>query len=235
MCRSPFSLESVKAQPADAALLKALYTELEFHSLLKELGPGEDTRAQGLPRGGVGRGAEGVAGSGGRARRWRWRLRNRAEGELALDTVGLAWRVGEARAVTAEYLPHLKGWLEDAAAAKVACDVKSALLALGRLGIEARGFEHDVMLYAFLLDADPSGCSLEEQARRRLDVQLGPAPEQHADITLELWKQLAPAVEARGMGKLYAEIELPLAPRAGAHGTGRRAHRHPRAAAARRS
>jgi len=33
-----FSLESVKAQPADAALLKALYTELEFHSLLKELG-----------------------------------------------------------------------------------------------------------------------------------------------------------------------------------------------------
>jgi DNA polymerase-1 len=120
--------------------------------------------------------------------------------------------VGEARAVTAEYLPHLKGWLEDAGAAKVACDVKSALLALGRLGIDARGFEHDVMLYAFLLDADPSGCSLEEQARRRLDVQLGPSPEQHADITLELWKQLAPAVEARGMGKLYAEIELPLAP-----------------------
>ena len=134
--------------------------------------------------------------------------------------------------MTAEYLPHLKAWLEDAGAAKVACDVKSALLALGRLGIEARGFEHDVMLYAFLLDADPSGCSLEEQARRRLDLQLGPAPEQHADITLELWKQLAPAVEARGMGKLYAEIELPLARGAGAHGTGRRAHRHRRAAAA---
>jgi DNA polymerase-1 len=42
----PFSPESVKAQPVDAALLKALYTELEFHSLLKELGPGEDTRAR---------------------------------------------------------------------------------------------------------------------------------------------------------------------------------------------
>jgi DNA polymerase-1 len=114
--------------------------------------------------------------------------------------------------VTAEYLPRIQGWLEDAGAVKVACDVKSALLALGRLGIEARGFDHDVMLYAFLLDAEPSGCSLEEQARRRLDVQLGPAPEQHADITLELWKQLAPAVEARGMAKLYQEIELPLAP-----------------------
>jgi len=80
----------------------------------------------------------------------------------SLDTVGLAWRVGEARAVTAEYLPRIQGWLEDAGAVKVACDVKSALLALGRLGIEARGFDHDVMLYAFLLDAEPSGCSLEE-------------------------------------------------------------------------
>ena len=39
------------------------------------------------------------------------------------------------------------------------------------MGIQARGFSHDVMLYAFLLDADPSGCPLEEQARRRLDMQ----------------------------------------------------------------
>ena len=79
------------------------------------------------------------------------------------------------------------------------------------MGIEARGFDHDVMLYAFLLDADPSGCPLEEQARRRLDLKLGPAPEQHADITLEIWQQLAPAVDSRGLRKLYAEIELPLA------------------------
>jgi DNA polymerase-1 len=206
-----FSLESVKAQPADAGLLKALYADLEFHSLLKELGPGEDTRARDYR----------VVESAEELKAWLEAAAGApvavapsksAEGEFALDTVGLAWRAGEARAVTAEYLPHLKPWLEDAGAAKVACDVKSALLALGRLGIDARGFQHDVMLYAFLLDADPSGCALDEQARRRLDMQLGPAPEQHADITLELWKQLAPAVEARGMGKLYAEIELPLAP-----------------------
>src|SRR6516225_4992227 len=41
-----FSLETVRAQGADDALLKAVYKELEFHSLLKELGPGEDTRAR---------------------------------------------------------------------------------------------------------------------------------------------------------------------------------------------
>ncbi|MGA2268560.1 MAG: DNA polymerase I [Bryobacteraceae bacterium] len=208
----PFSPEAVKAQPADTALLKAVYNEMEFHSLLKELGPGDDTRARDYR----------VIESPDELQAWLAAAAGApvavvvapsksAEGELPLDTVGLAWRVGEARAVTAENLPHLAAWLADTGAVKVACDVKSALLALDRLGMTARGFEHDVMLYAFLLDADPSGCALEEQARRRLDVQLGPSPEQHADITLELWKQLEPAVEARGMRKLYAEIELPLA------------------------
>src|ERR1035438_6871999 len=76
--------------------------------------------------------------------------------------------------------------------------------------MEARGLAHDVMLYAFLLDADPSGCALVEQARRRLDLKLGPAPEQHADITLELFLQLSPEVDGRGLRQLYDEIELPL-------------------------
>src|SRR5579862_4703498 len=78
------------------------------------------------------------------------------------------------------------------------------------MGVEARGFDHDVMLYAFLLDADPSGCPLEEQARRRLDLKLSAAPEQHADLTLEIWNLLSSAVDTRGLRQLYAEIELPL-------------------------
>src|SRR5262249_28779970 len=40
------SLDQVKAQGPDEALLKAVYRELEFFSLLKELGPSEDTRAR---------------------------------------------------------------------------------------------------------------------------------------------------------------------------------------------
>ena len=94
---------------------------------------------------------------------------------------------------------------------KIACDVKTALLELARLGIEGRGFEHDIMLYAFLLDADPGGVALEEQARRRLDLKLGASPEQHADIALELDRILEPAIDARGLRQLYASIELPLA------------------------
>ncbi len=205
-----FSLELVKAQPFDTASLKALYKELEFHSLLKEFGPGEDSRTRDYR----------VIGGPEELAQWLEQgagmphavaISTAKEGEFALDTIGLARTAGEARAVTSENLSFLKQWLEDAAQPKITCDVKSALLALDRMEIEGRGFVHDVMLYAFLLDADPSGCPLDEQARRRLDLKLGPSPEQHADITLEIWHQLAPAVDSRGLRELYETIELPLA------------------------
>jgi DNA polymerase-1 len=205
-----FALESVRAQPADLGLVKALYKELEFHSLLKELGPNEDARVRDYA----------VVADPGELQSWldgaaggpvAVAVSQSREGEFAMDAIGLACRPGEARGVTAKNLASLKDWLEDPGAVKIACDVKAALLALDRMGIEGRGFEHDVMLYAFLLDADPSGCALDEQARRRFDLKLGASPEQHADIALELFQQLSPAVDARGLRKLYAEIELPLA------------------------
>uniref|UniRef100_Q02DA6 DNA polymerase I n=1 Tax=Solibacter usitatus (strain Ellin6076) TaxID=234267 RepID=Q02DA6_SOLUE len=209
-----FTLDAVKAQAPDPGLLKAIYKEMEFHSLLKELGPSEDTRERRYS----------VIGSAGELREWlagaagtpvAVAITKSTEGEFALDmiaadTIGLARKRGEACAVTSELIVELKPWLEDAAVVKVACDVKSAVLQLARLGIEARGFGHDVMIYGFLLDADPGGCGLENQAHRRLDLKLGGAAEQHADITLELYEQLAPAIDGRGLRKLYDEIELPL-------------------------
>jgi DNA polymerase-1 len=214
----PFDLDALRTLDPDETALKAIYKDMEFHSLLKELGPGEDSRARdyraigsedelkawmaAIPEGApiaiaIAKSAEGEFAF--------------AQGEFAMDTVGLAWRPGEACAVTAENLAHLKSLLECGAVPKIACDVKTALLDLARMGIEGRGFEHDVMLYAFLLDADPGGVALEEQARRRLDLKLGASPEQHADIVLELFGLLAPAIDARGLRKLYTDIELPLA------------------------
>ena len=227
-----FTLESVKAQPADPAALKAVYKELEFHSLLKEMGAAEDTRERDYRR--IAEPAELAAwlasaegapvavavwqAPGEEPEQGLWwggppglPLPAGQAGRPAPLEIGLAWRPGQARAVAAENLPLLKPWLEDADAAKIACDVKSTLLALDRVGIRARGFQHDVMLYGFLLDADPSGCALEEQARRRLDLKLGPSPEQRADVTLELCRRMEPLVDARGLRDLYASIELPLA------------------------
>ena len=206
-----FAFESARAQEPDPAALKAVYKELEFHSLLKELGPSEDTRARDYQ----------ALGSAEAVREWLGAIPAGApvavaisksgEGEFALDTAGMAWRPGEARAASIALIDALKPFLEDAARPKISCDVKSALLALDKLGIQGAGFAHDIMLYAFLLDADPSGCPLDEQARRRLDLKLGAAPEQQADITLEIYGMLRPALEQRGLEKLYSEIELPLA------------------------
>src|SRR3954462_685682 len=205
-----FSMDAVKAQTADIPALKTLYKHLEFHSLLKELGPGEDTRQRDYR---IVSGPEELTAwlDAGGDQPHAVAISKSAEGEFALDTIGLARTLGEARAVTTENLPYLKPWLENHNAVKITCDVKSALLTLDHMGIAAHGFDHDVMLYAFLLDADPSGCPLDEQARRRLDLKLGPSPEQHADIMLEVHQQLAPAVDARGLRELYATMELPLA------------------------
>ena len=206
----PFDLDVFRTQDPDESKLKAIYKEMEFFSLLKELGPAEDTRVRDYR---VIAGEEDL-------KTWMGAIpegtpiaiviAKSAEGELAMDTVGIARKPGEARAVTAENIPHLKPYLECATVPKIACDVKTALLDLARLGIEGRGFVHDIMLYAFLLDADPGGVSLAEQASRRLDLKLGAAPEQHADIVLDLHHLLAPAIDERGLRKLYADIELPL-------------------------
>ena len=207
----PFELDVFRTLDPDEAMLKAIYKDMEFHSLLKELGPGEDTRTREYR----------VIANEDELKAWMAAvpdgtpvavaISKSAEGEFAMDTVGLAFRAGEARAVSAENLAHLKPYLECAAMPKIACDVKGALLDLARLGIKGRGFDHDIMLYAFLLDADPGGVSLAEQASRRLDLKLSASPEQHADIVLELYNMLSPAIDERGLRKLYAEIELPLA------------------------
>ena len=212
-----FALDSARAQEPDLAALKHVYKDLEFHSLLKELGPSEDTRARDYLE----------LASVQAVREWLGTIPEGApvavaisksgEGELMLDSdrgmgmIGMAWKPGEARAASIGLRDALQRFLEDAARPKISCDVKSALLELDRLDIAGAGFAHDIMLYAFLLDAEPSGCPLDEQARRRLDLQLGGAPEQRADITLEIYELLRPAIGQRGLDKLYADIELPLA------------------------
>jgi DNA polymerase-1 len=206
-----FALEDVAAHEFDVEALKSVYKELEFHSLLRELGPSEDSRPRDYQVLGTAGEVEAFLASIPANAPVAVAVAAPAEGELALGAFGLAWQPGVARAVGFPLAMTLRPFFEDAARPKVVCDAKAAILALAKMGIEVRGFTHDVMLYAFLLDADPSGCPIEEQARRRLDLKLGDAPEQRADLTLELWGLLNPAVDERGLRKLYDTIDLPLA------------------------
>jgi DNA polymerase-1 len=206
-----FSLEDVVAHDFDLDALKAVYKELEFHSLLRELGPSEDSRKRDYQVLGSADEVEAYLATIPAGTPVAVAIAPPAEGELALGSIGLAWRPAEARTVSFALLDTLRGFFEDAARPKIVCDAKAAILALWKLGIEARGFTQDVMLYAFLLDADPSGCPIEEQARRRLDLKLGDAAEQRADLTLELWTHLNPAIDERKLRGLYERIDLPLA------------------------
>jgi len=210
-----FTPETLRAQAPDVTALRQLYKELEFFSLLKELGPEQaagprdyqslktaeelDKYLSPIPPGApvavvVAAGEPGLFEAG------------------QTSGLGLCWRPGEARAVPLDLLERLRPWLEDANRPKAVHDLKAVHLALARLGIEPRGFREDVMLYAFLLQADPAGCALPTLAQRFLDRQLEAGLGAQADGILELAVKLGPELDARGLRDLYERIELPLAP-----------------------
>ncbi len=68
------------------------------------------------------------------------------------------------------------------------------------------------MLFAFLLTADPGGCSPEALAERFLDRKLNAAAEQQAEATLAVVELLRPQIPSQELSGVYREIDLPLAP-----------------------
>jgi len=208
-----WKLEETAAREPDAAALRQICRELEFFSLLKELEPeapavtavrdyrtldsAEDVKrhlSEIPPDAPV---AVMLAPAG--------------EGELAVGMLGLAWKPGEARAVPLSLVDCVRPLLEDPARRKITHDLKSLLVAIATLGVDPHGFTEDVMLYAFLLDADPAGCGLEQLAQRHLDRKLGAGIEERADVALELAVRLGSEIDAQGFRQLYESIDLPLA------------------------
>jgi len=199
-----FAFEDLEVRPANAEALKSVYKELEFFSLLKELGPGEDTRERNvaavdenwlaaIPSGAPV--AVAIVSEG-------------PDAQIGLAQVGLAWKPGEARFGTVE---SVRALLEDEKRPKIAADVKSILLMMTRLGVAAAGFNHDVSLYEFLLSADPSAASLDQMVQRRLDLKVDPTPAGQALQLFDLHEMLGNQVAARDLRKVYDEIDLPLA------------------------
>ncbi len=204
--------ESAKVQEPDTALLKQLFKEWEFFSLLKELGPAAETAPL----------EHGTLASAGEVEAWLGSLVPAEPvavavvaaggGEIGFPAMlGLAPRPGVARAIAVDHLDRVRPILEDAGRPKIVHDLKSTLAELARLSVEPRGFTQDVMLYAFLLTADPAGCSLESLASRILDRKAGGGADERADCVLQLALRLGPEVDARGFRELYESIDLPLA------------------------
>jgi len=211
-----WSLENAAAQPPDAAKLEALYRELEFYSLLDGLAssggfeqPNQEDYAVLDSEEAVAAYVQAIAPGATVAVTFAAPPEGGLVGENAF---GIAWKTGQGRGVPVELSAALRGMLEDGQRPKVTHDLKSMLLLCGRLGIQPRGFSGDVMLQAFVLDADPGGCALETLVQSRLNRKLAPEAAPQAGAVLQLHALLEPEIQARGVREVYERIEMPLAP-----------------------
>lgn len=221
-CNVPieFTLDQFAVQAPNTAALRRIYKELEFFSQLDELGPGEDTRARDV---GTLNSAEEISA---------YLAAIPTDQPVALawtpSAAAIAWKPDEARVIPAELREHLRTFIEDAHRAKIAAQVKDLLLALDKAGYQPAGFEHDVSLYSFLLDADPSACGFDRLVLRFLEYRYGGEPERQATYLVELFRILHPQTQARGL-EAVSRSRHSSRRGVGAHGAGRHPRRPARA------
>ena len=186
-----FEMANLATQEPDIAELKKVYKELEFYSLLKEVGPTEDAHTRDYSS--MATREEAVA-YGARlakldpAKPIAFAIESTVDGDLPLTMIGVASEPGVARALSVDFIDAVKPILEDRASNKDAHDVKAVTLALAKQGVEAKGFRHDVMLYAFLLCADPSACSPCDAGGDAISIENWERPRSSMPIWLSRWR-----------------------------------------------
>jgi DNA polymerase-1 len=239
------------AQP-DAERLRPLFARLEFDSLLTTLA--STKQPDDLPK------DHRAVATAAELEQLLADLRGAAEVAIAVETTGHRLRgrriVGIAlspRPGTSRYIPFetnppllpggrdalvqaLLPWLEDAAAPKVAADVKAVLTALRAAGIDGRGFTFDTTLASYCLEPGIAAHDLDALVLRQFGHQrvarqklLGTGKKQktfdeidvgavaahlgeESDYALRLCGLLRPQLVTAGVDTLYRELELPLIP-----------------------
>ncbi|MBI1357167.1 MAG: DNA polymerase I [Acidobacteria bacterium] len=207
-------LDALAVGEPDLDKVRALYTELEFHSLLSELDVPEEQKDTATT---VVQTPEALA---------EW-LAAQPAGPLAVAVslhdagddavieaggVALSAQAGDAAFAAAADLALVKPLLEDAARAKRVHDEKSTLKALRRRGVELRGVIDDTMLAGFLVDSSRTDYSLPKAVARKLGVQLDDDLGRAADLIRALGVALEPELEQGELQDVYRRIEMPLAP-----------------------
>ena len=199
-----WDLAVLKRQQPNTSVLKGLYKELEFFSLLKDLPPEDDSATRDY----------GTLNDEAAVREWLAKRPDTAPIAVAVDLtnsyLGLSYHIGQGRAVPLSLLSAVRDVLESESIAKIVHDAKAFLVSLSALGIEPRNITDDAMLYAFLVSADPGGCSPEALAERYLDRKLNAAAEQQAEATLTITEALRPEIEQQQLRSVYETIDLPL-------------------------
>jgi DNA polymerase-1 len=190
----PLDLHALTIQEPDIPALREIFQKLDFISLLRDLPavpkPEAERSYQTLER------EQDLEG---------WLAQAPpdapvavAVGEMMSDTVlGLSVAPGVACSVHTSTLPSR---------ASVAHDLKSLLHRFPN----ASHVKQDVMLYGFLLAADPGGCDLAALSEKHLARALESELPAQADTILELYLKMRPELEALNLVELYETIDLPL-------------------------
>ncbi len=234
-------LDAMRAGKPDLAVLRSLFTELEFTSLLKDLLPvvevaeahySEATSAadveavlkQVSPAAPLAIAVDSVTAAAPDDLQEEEKEDEPQGSMLPLTaetvspapsrTLAISAVAGSALTVSmqSEAGARLRSALQDEDLPKSIHDYKDAIHALGKQGIALRGVRHDPMLYSYLLDPTYSSHRLAEVALRRFNLKLSGTLAESADITGRFTVPLRRGVEEGGLLSLYDEIDLPLAP-----------------------
>lgn len=229
-------IEKMHTGNPDVEALRALFSELEFTSLLKELLPvieiseadyheaqtANDIQvvlrklAEGAPLA-VAIESQALAESANESEEDEQPesllpLTPAAVEEVKSPAMAISTSAGSAVSVAPDSgaVEALNAALADERIPKAIHDLK---LAWHRLGPDRlAGVQHDTRLYSYLLDPTYSSHKLPELALRRFNLKLGESLGEAADITGRLATALRSEVEELGLKKLYDEIDLPLVP-----------------------
>ncbi len=144
-CEVPieFTLDSVEMQEPDLSSLRELYKTLEFSGPLKEIGPRPAVKREYQTLDSEAALDDWIASLPANASP----LAVAAGEMMSSNVLGFAAEGGDACSLASNRIPER---------ATIAHDIKNLLRRFG----DAPGLEHDVMLYAFLLSADPARCDL---------------------------------------------------------------------------
>jgi len=226
-------LAAMKTQPPDIDACRELFTELEFTSMLRDLEPGpgpadssplveiieNPTDAQAAAfyaaarKGGFALALDAAAPAPEEEEEAPQSMSLLDVAEAAEKQANFAVGVcaDSAAALRLALTPELRSLLEDAPVPKQAHDWKLALHALAAQGVELRGAVDDAMLLSYALNPTHAMQSLADVAASHGKT----APSTLAEGAAAL-RELTPALKAEvktaGVERVYAEIDLPLAP-----------------------